>query len=283
MRCPVFARQSGDSGGEHAQVARQLREFGVMVGFHGVAVGCRELVLVALVHTCLLPEASGQVIRGRLLDSQNELPIPVGRFVVLDSAFVPLATTWTDALGQFSMRLRQEAVVMVYASAYSYRSFVDGPFHLGRTDTFWVEFRIEPHPVQVDSLAVTVEGRQRRLEVSGFYSRRSTEPGGVFLELQDLDEKRAIRASDFFQGIPGVHVVPGRDGIWRVLLRNRCLPNLYIDGIRLRSQNFDSVRIDEMVHPNDVEGIEIYRSTAQVPSQYGGTGAGCGVILIWTR
>jgi TonB-dependent Receptor Plug Domain len=255
-----------------------------MTAWEGIVHGGRPLALVALVLGGFAHEASGQVIRGRLLDAQSDLPVPLGRLVVLDSAFVPIVSIMTDARGLFSVRLEGSGpFVMVYASALSYRSYVDGPFEVRESDTLQVDFRIEPYPIEVDSLAVAVQGRQRRLEFSGFYSRRAIEPGGVFLELEQLDEKRAVRASDFFQGIPGVHLVPGRYGQWKVLLRNRCLPTLYIDGIRVRSQDFGAVAIDDLVHPNEVEGVEIYRSAAQVPLQYGGTGSGCGVILIWTR
>jgi hypothetical protein len=39
----------------------------------------------------------------------------------------------------------------------------------------------------------------------------------------------------------------------------------------------------DVIHPNNVEAIEVYRSPAEVPPQYGGAEAACGVILLWRR
>ncbi|MDZ4674547.1 MAG: carboxypeptidase-like regulatory domain-containing protein [Gemmatimonadota bacterium] len=32
-----------------------------------------------------------------------------------------------------------------------------------------------------------------------------------------------------------------------------------------------------------LEAVEVYRSAAEIPQEYGGPGAGCGVILLWSR
>lgn len=32
-----------------------------------------------------------------------------------------------------------------------------------------------------------------------------------------------------------------------------------------------------------LEAVEVYRSAAQVPQEYGGPTAACGVLLLWTR
>ena len=33
----------------------------------------------------------------------------------------------------------------------------------------------------------------------------------------------------------------------------------------------------------DLESIEIYRSTAEVPGEFGGSAGACGVIVFWSR
>jgi hypothetical protein len=32
-----------------------------------------------------------------------------------------------------------------------------------------------------------------------------------------------------------------------------------------------------------LDAVEVYRSAAEVPVEYGGSNAGCGVILLWSR
>ena len=41
--------------------------------------------------------------------------------------------------------------------------------------------------------------------------------------------------------------------------------------------------IDRLLHPDEVEAIEIYSSPMQVPGRFGGLGARCGVIAVWSR
>ncbi len=43
--------------------------------------------------------------------------------------------------------------------------------------------------------------------------------------------------------------------------------------------------LDDVVNPETVEGIEVYRTAAQVPAEFGGSGifTRCGVLVIWTR
>jgi hypothetical protein len=41
--------------------------------------------------------------------------------------------------------------------------------------------------------------------------------------------------------------------------------------------------IDDYVMPNEVEAIEAYDSPGSLPADFGGSRAGCGVIVIWTR
>ena len=64
-----------------------------------------------------------------------------------------------------------------------------------------------------------------------------------------------------------------------VLLRE-CEPRLYLDGIRVHLPN---VGIDEIVTPLDLEGIEVYGSSAEVLVEMGGSNLNCGAIALWTR
>jgi hypothetical protein len=51
---------------------------------------------------------------------------------------------------------------------------------------------------------------------------------------------------------------------------------LFIDGVA----SFEGTSLDMILHPEDVEGIEIY-TTATTPPQY--SRGGCGVLVVWTR
>jgi hypothetical protein len=55
-----------------------------------------------------------------------------------------------------------------------------------------------------------------------------------------------------------------------------CYPQYIVDG---RPDNF----FGPNVAVRDIEGIEVYTGAADVPGEFAGTDAGCGVVVIWTR
>lgn len=67
-----------------------------------------------------------------------------------------------------------------------------------------------------------------------------------------------------------------------------CLVQVYMDGQMLNRGGVlgtsDVLPIDlRTIGVNDLEAVEVYRSAAEVPQEYGGPNAGCGVILLWSR
>ena len=56
----------------------------------------------------------------------------------------------------------------------------------------------------------------------------------------------------------------------------RCLPEYIVD------DNVDNT-FGPTVPVRDIEGLEVYTGAADVPGEYAGRNAGCGVIVIWTR
>jgi hypothetical protein len=57
-----------------------------------------------------------------------------------------------------------------------------------------------------------------------------------------------------------------------------CGIRYFMDGVP-----FDGSRGINAIAPDLIEGIEIYKGPATVPARFGGPGATCGVIAIWTR
>jgi hypothetical protein len=65
-----------------------------------------------------------------------------------------------------------------------------------------------------------------------------------------------------------------------------CYMDVYVDGAMLYSSAsrgqmplFNLNNID----PRNIRAVEVYASTSQIPPKYVRMGAGCGVMLIWTR
>ncbi len=155
--------------------------------------------------------------------------------------------------------------------------------------TFWVEelnAQRALHGVMqqqaVPLPAVVVEGDRMILSfgrVREFWRRR--ERGwGRFFTRADIERRHPIRVSDMLFTIPGISVfrVGGTTQIRSNRFGQRCRPSIWIDGMRL----FDS-DLDALVHPQDVEAIEVYTGSTVTPVEFGGGFNPCGAIVIWTR
>jgi hypothetical protein len=62
-----------------------------------------------------------------------------------------------------------------------------------------------------------------------------------------------------------------------------CPPAVYLDRMLLNPGRGERAVIDDWVLPGEVEAVEVYDSPASLPAEFGGSRAGCGVVVIWTR
>jgi hypothetical protein len=79
----------------------------------------------------------------------------------------------------------------------------------------------------------------------------------------------------------------------RLRLSQACKPLVYLNGHPLGGVTDDEVMarfvgenpfsVIAQLPPDLIEGIEVHRNAATAPAQYHGFGAGCGIILVWTR
>jgi hypothetical protein len=152
-------------------------------------------------------------------------------------------------------------------------------------------------PPRLSPITVTAEAYSY-LSDMGFYERRRANPG-YFMDPLEVEKRRsrAQHVADFLSMIPNVFVrrvivSPGGGTRGAPRLRGmvpidrQCfVPRIFVDDIQITVRGFDrdaTRDIDGAVQPEDVLAIEVYRSPAEVPAQYGGSESGCGVILIWT-
>lgn len=185
--------------------------------------------------------------------------------------------------------------------------------HLGyRTDTVrvrlergtstFVRLKAETDPVELAGLEVEVERRVEDRQLAGFY-RRMESGLGRFASHEQVERHGVLGA---VRRMPNVQVRPCYQnripipGCYRLVSADRghgfgvraasgatrdCVPDIYLDGIRLgrgdeaaAGSAFEAVR---NLPPEEIEGIEIHEP-GTAPAQYGGTGGGCGVMLVWT-
>ena len=56
----------------------------------------------------------------------------------------------------------------------------------------------------------------------------------------------------------------------------QCHPTWYIDGVEVHS-------FEESTPIIDIYGIEVYRGAGEIPAEFSGSNAMCGVIVVWTK
>ncbi len=222
-------------------------------------------------------------IIGVVSDNRGDNPI--------DRASVYIATgrrgASTDTRGRFVLDDLTPGLKTVRVSALGY---------VTRTELIEVEpdrvtnvrLSLSADPVELDPITVTVERREIVLQDVGFYTREA-EGFGEFIDREEIENRVPSEMSDLFTRIPGADL---RGDAWNpleryVILRGGraegCFPRVVLDGVVMSGGGDTPAALDQMLDPQAVAGVEVYVSGTGVPPQYAGTGASCGLIVIWTR
>ena len=135
---------------------------------------------------------------------------------------------------------------------------------------------------------------------------------GKFIDSTELRRREHSRVSDVLRGIPGLNLVKFRpcprgsylcepeefraaSGRGEVSLGRMyrdpedayCWMSVILDGSYLyRSGSGRSGRPPDFgkdFRVADLESIEVYRSSAELPPEFGGTSGACGTVVLWSR
>ncbi len=232
-------------------------------------------LLAALLGLVLTPEAGGAqaTLQGRVIDSEIGNPLARATVRIRGSAS-PLTT---DSLGGFQARdLRAgEVEVRIELVGYATATFkVPMPASGAVEQTFGLDFTGYELP------EIVVQGRVEKLmpRYVDFERRRGTGQG-AYLRWDEINKKGFNRVADALRTIRGVRIQCDQRSYEcsPVMARSPgCRPTWWIDGVQVHS-------FSESTPIRDVYGIEIYRGPGEVPGEYGGSNAACGVIVMWTK
>ena len=63
-----------------------------------------------------------------------------------------------------------------------------------------------------------------------------------------------------------------------------CPVRFHLDGTPVRGLGGRmGESIDDLVRPQEIEGVEIYVSASSLAAEFGGSTSQCGVVAIWTK
>jgi hypothetical protein len=139
--------------------------------------------------------------------------------------------------------------------------------------TFELEFTGEHLP------DIEVEGRMSKTLVRfEDFERRMARGIGHFITRDEIRNRGYMNMGDALRTVRGVRVSCGPIECIIRMARSeaRCFPAYWVDGVQVRS-------FAVTTPISDVQGIEVYRGSAEAPGEFTGSTAGCGVIVIWTR
>lgn len=253
------------------------------------------------------PIAAEQTVEGFVREEASSVAISGADVTLTNQADGTVVRATSDETGRFSLRIPEVGLYRIGAARIGFEPFVSDAFFVGAGQSVTADLVLKVRPIELAPLDVVTEGRVAELSRAGFY-RRMERGFGHFLLREDIEALHANRVTDLFRRLPGVQVVA--DGAQRtqdVIMRGGrskfirigkplevCYPSISIDGLLVRaggpqpanwnsSGNRQIGTWGQLLHPDDVEAVEVYAGGAGLPVQVAGSLSPCGAILIWTR
>jgi hypothetical protein len=229
-------------------------------------------------------EGRGQdaVVLGHVLDAESGRPVETVEIRLVGRGQDLLRVT--DGEGEFLFPRVPPGTYEIVLSHLAYGTHTD-TVEVGAGELVRYEARLAMQPIELEPLAVTVARRSVSPNLLGFYERMSM-GRGHFITREDIERRQPGRATHIIGDIPTVRVrMEGASSRYYVeFSRYRgCPPAVYLNRTLLNPSGGERAVIDDYVMPNEVEAVEAYDSPASLPAEFGGSRAGCGVIVIWTR
>jgi hypothetical protein len=260
------ARTSFGSGSEVSQKMPKRMVLGRAVSRWSLAIG--------LIAGLTSPAAAQGTIRGRVVDSETGTPIAEATVNFRNGAM----TLTTDSAGRFEARNLAGGDARVLIQKLG---FLPGDYRIrvpesGETDkVFSLDFTGQKMaPIAIQARAELVMARYTDFEA------RRQRGIGTFLRWDQLTNEKFGSVGDALRSVRGVRIQCKQQETgecFAVMARSQnCRPVWIIDGT-------EASHFNENTPIRDVYGIEVYRGAGEVPGEYAGSNAACGVIIMWTK
>lgn len=239
------------------------------------------------------PAAAQVRVVGRVVEDETGTPIPGVDVTVRNPYGAFLAHRITDERGMFEYYAKRANGIRFAAERIGYKPNTTPVLFFDQHDFFRVEVRLDRKAVLLAPLEVIARSGSRESAVLANFRSRLTHGHGHYFTRQDIEKRNPARVTDMLAELPGVRLLSAGSGLRRVVRMARtsggnCPTQIWVDGFLINPQNVllpnhDDFTIDDIVHPEDVEGIEVYSGLSTVPPEFLNRWARCGVVAIWTR
>lgn len=117
------------------------------------------------------------------------------------------------------------------------------------------------------------------------FERRRHTGQGQYLSDEEIQKSGAANLQDATRGMRGIALHCG--GTPNVIGGNGCRIQMIRAPMNCQPQYVVDDRVDNMFGPStpirDIVALEVYAGPTDVPGEFAGSSAGCGVVVIWTR
>ncbi|HSW31032.1 MAG TPA: TonB-dependent receptor plug domain-containing protein [Longimicrobiales bacterium] len=248
------------------------------------------LLLLGLVLGLASPLRGQQVrVVGLVVDEESGQPLATTSVIVRRADGTFLRSLVTDSLGKFEFIVTRTFAVRLFAQRIGYRSAGTPLLHFDGHRYLQVEVRLHTDAVLLAPLEVIVWSDVDRSPLLDDFRFRSANGTGLYITRRDIEARRPMYVTDMLRSVPGVQLVGGGAGTRpRIELGRgageRCITQIFVDGMLMnRTNNAADIRLDDVVSPGSVEGIEIYRGFSSIPPEFLNSQSQCGVVAVWTR
>jgi hypothetical protein len=221
-------------------------------------------------------------VYGRLLDDATRGPIAAGSVSLVTRDGKSAGSAITDSLGHFRVAA-PPGKYRLKAERIGYKTGESTEFGLSLGDVVPMDFWLSTRAVLLAPLEVRVTARQwidrdKAASIAPFYERMKWygKLGGVFLDREKVREWDGSSLTTMLGAAAGAR----SDGNGTVVLRQTCVPTIYLNGHPFRLEAGET--IDRLFRPTDLEAVEVYKGAASLPGEFGGSQGTCALVL-WTR
>lgn len=243
----------------------------------------RPQFIAALLLAAAAP-AAAQTVHGRVIERGTDNPV-ASATVELRAGDLVRGRVQTDRDGVFDLDIPGAGAYRLSAERVGYIALLSEELRVGSLDSLDVLFHMTSDAVTLQPVQVTASKRFTSPLISAFYDRVAQRRQGRFMTREQIAVLHSARTSDVLRRVAGLSVRPSRRGQTALRARGGCEPLVYIDGMQVNMYGGSAFSVDDLVRPDDLEGIEVY-SGASVPIQFvrdGPLGSNCGAVLLWTK
>jgi hypothetical protein len=260
---------------------------------------CNLLLVTELLLLAGGQAASAQQLRGRVEDASSRSSIAVVEVVLLAQSGRVLARTQTDSAGVFVFVWRGSDQVRLEARRIGFETTTTAFFAVEPDEVLTASVLLSAKPITIDPLIITSRSRiDEALSYAAGIERRRRGGIGHFITRDQIRASSFSEIAQILRTVPGVTLRADQSsnalfafsssnastGMSTAAGRGRgsgtaaCPMTIFLNG-RIHRNPLEGVNL---LAAFEVEAIEVYRNMTEVPSEFSGSHARCGVIAIWS-